>query len=522
MGEMQEKSDAQLLRDYAEHRDDTAFREIVKRHTDFVYSAALRQVESADLAADVAQSVFMDLARKAKTVGARLAVESSLAGWLHRATRYAALNQLRDTRRRVANETQAMNQMLIDADPSSGWEQIRPALDEALDSLDDEDREAVLLRYFKNQNFRAVGFALGVSDDTAQKRVGRAVERLREFFSKRKVTIGASGLAAVISANAVQAAPAGLAVAISTVALAGTALSTSTVITATKAIAMTTLQKTLVTATVAVLAGAGIYEARQTSTLRSQNQTFQQQRTLLGEQAAQFRRERDDATTKLEAVRQENERLRRAAVELPKLRGEVARLQAIERQLTQSKTTSPDINDPFTQSVLALTARAVELNQRLEQMPDKKIPELQFLAEDDWLRAAQDAKFDTDADVRKALRKLRGLAKQKTPMDQALGNFIRANNGLLPADISQLKPYFQSASRDRDTPLDDATVDAIFERYKLLHTGNVSDLQTGAWIVVEKAPVDKDYDSRAKFGNYTSSVSGTGIDSADDWEDSSH
>ena len=67
---------------------------------------------------------------------------------------------------------------------------------------------------------------LGASEDAAQKRVSRAVERLREFFSKRNVTIGASGLAVLISANAVQAAPVGLAATISAAAvLAGTAVS---------------------------------------------------------------------------------------------------------------------------------------------------------------------------------------------------------------------------------------------------------------------------------------------------------
>ncbi len=167
----------------------------------------------------------------------------SLAGWLHRATRYTALNHLRDTRRRLTNERQAMEQLLTNSEPAANWEQIRPVLDEALDSLNDEDREALLLRYFKNHDFRAVGLALGVSDDAAQKRVTRAVERLREFFSKRNVTIGASGLVVLISANAIQAAPAGLAIAISTAALAGTAVATTTAIAVTKTIAMTTLQK---------------------------------------------------------------------------------------------------------------------------------------------------------------------------------------------------------------------------------------------------------------------------------------
>jgi RNA polymerase sigma factor (sigma-70 family) len=244
-GEMHEESDVQLLRDYAEDGNEAAFRELVTRHTDLVYSAALRQVFSPDLAGDITQSVFTDLARKAKPVAEKLQDKGSLAGWLHRGTRYAALSQLRDTRCRLANERQAMEQLLTNSESAPDWEHIRPVLDEALDSLGEEDREALLLRYFKNHDFRAVGLALGVSDDAAQKRVSRAVEGLREFFVKRGVTVGASGLVVLISANAFQAAPAGLAVTISTAAvLVGGAVSTPTAIAATKIIAMTTLQKT--------------------------------------------------------------------------------------------------------------------------------------------------------------------------------------------------------------------------------------------------------------------------------------
>jgi len=242
---MHDRPDIHLLRDYAATGSEAAFRELVARHTDFVFSAALRQVGSPDLAADLAQGVFTDLARKARPVAEKMPQQSSLAGWLHRSTRYAALNHLRDTRRRQSNERQAMEQLLTNTGSAPDWELIRPVLDEALDSLGDEDREALLLRYFKNQDFRAVGLALGISDDTAQKRVSRALERLREFFSKTDVAIGASGLAVLLSANAVQAAPVGLTAAISAAAvISGTTVSTSTAMATTKILAMTTLQKT--------------------------------------------------------------------------------------------------------------------------------------------------------------------------------------------------------------------------------------------------------------------------------------
>jgi len=509
-------TDQQLLRDYADCRSEAAFAELVRRYVDLVYSAALRMVRDAHLAEDVTQGVFVALARNAR----QLADHPVLAGWLHRTAQNLAANIVRsDVRRRLREKKAAVMNELISAEPDVLWEQIAPHLDAALNELSELDQAALLLRYFQNKSAREMAQILDTTEDAAQKRVSRAVDRLRELFSKRGVTIGAGGLVVVISANAVQAAPAGLAAAISSAAvLAGATVATTATATITKAIAMSTLQKTLITATIAATAGTGIYEAHQASTLRDQVQTFQQQQAPSTEQILELERQRDDAMNRLAMFQQENEQLRQNMAELLKLRGEVAQLRATKQQLAQSKTTSSDTNDPFAQYIQTLTARAAELNQHLEQMPDKKIPELQLLGVDDWLKAAQDAKFDTDADVRKALSKLRSLAKGRLRMDQALGYFARANNGQLPNGISQLKPYLKSALKD----LDDATIDSILERYTLLHTGKLSDLPPKEWLVVEKAPVDKDYDSRAKFGNWTSTVISTGIGESGDPDDKSY
>ena len=333
MGEMHDQSDAQLLCAYAERGAEAAFAEIVARHTDLVYSAALRQVYSPDLARDVTQSVFTDLAGKAHAVSANLSPEASLVGWLYRGTRFAARDLYRNETRRTQRERQAMEQFLSAPETAPDWDQLRPALDDAMSELDDTDRDAVLLRYFKNHDLRTVGATLGISDDAAQKRVSRAVERLREFFAKRGVTVGASGLAIVISANAVQAAPIGLALTISTAAaLTGTTFATTATVTATKAIAMTALQKTLVTATIAVLAGVGIYEARQASQLRDRVQTLQQQQAPLAEQVQKLQREGESAAQQIAALREDNERLIRNTAELLKLRGTVGLLQEMFRK----------------------------------------------------------------------------------------------------------------------------------------------------------------------------------------------
>ena len=106
-------------------------------------------------------------------------------------------------------------------EPDADWEHIAPHLDAALGELSEPDRDAVLLRYFERKSAREMAQTLGISDEAAQKRVSRAVERLREFFAKRGITVGASGLVVVISANAVQAAPAGLSTAIVGAAFTG-------------------------------------------------------------------------------------------------------------------------------------------------------------------------------------------------------------------------------------------------------------------------------------------------------------
>src|SRR5579862_3308431 len=185
-----ELTDAQLLRSYAEGRGEAAFAELVRRHIDFVHSAAQRMVGDPHLAEDVTQGVFVALAKNAS----QLAERAVLSGWLHRTAQNIAAQSVRtDVRRRRREQEAAVMNELLSAESEASWECISPHLDAALGELDEPDREALFLRYFKNGDLRTVGAALGISDDAAQKRVSRAVERLREFLAKRGVTVGAGG-----------------------------------------------------------------------------------------------------------------------------------------------------------------------------------------------------------------------------------------------------------------------------------------------------------------------------------------
>src|SRR5436190_3383707 len=288
------ETDLQLLAHYDRKHAEDAFGEIVRRHVDLVYSAALRQVRSPELAEEVAQAVFIELARRA----GRFPADTVLAAWLYQLTRHRAIDVVRREagrriREQTAQELQAMNATAED------WTHIEPLLDDAMEALEETDRLAVLMRYFQKKPLREVGQALGVTDDAAQKRVSRAVERLREFFVSRGVTVGASGLVVILSTNAVQAAPVHLTFAISTTAAASVAVGSTLTVTAAKTIAMTTMQKSLIAAALAAAIGAGFYEGRQTSSARNEIHALQKQQTALAGQIQQLILERDDAIHRL-------------------------------------------------------------------------------------------------------------------------------------------------------------------------------------------------------------------------------
>jgi len=209
--------DAELLREFVESRSEKAFAGLVARHINLVHSTALRMVQDAALAKDVAQMVFIQLARKAPLIRSGHA----LPGWLYRVTRCQAANYLRDDRVRRQREIEAMNMTLNDAESSVAWESISPHLEEAMSTLSPADQNAVVLRFFQGRSWRDVGGALALNEDTAQKRVSRAVEKLRSYFVRRGIGISTSLVVSVIAANAVQAAPAGLASNVAAGSLAG-------------------------------------------------------------------------------------------------------------------------------------------------------------------------------------------------------------------------------------------------------------------------------------------------------------
>jgi RNA polymerase sigma factor (sigma-70 family) len=321
---MTSMNDLDLLGEFIRDQSEDAFTALVQRHVGLVYCAALRQVRSPQLAEEVAQSVFTDLARTAT----RLKPDTIVTAWLYEVTRRTAINVVRGEARRQLREQIALEMTTMNA-TAQDWTQIEPLLDEAMHALEDTDRTAVLLRFFENKSLREVGETLGTTDDTARKRVNRAIEHLHEFFAKRGVTVGASGLVVVISANAVQAAPIGLAVSISTAAVlaAGTTITTAI---ATKALAMTTLQKTLIAA---ALVGSGfviplVVQQRQNNRLRAELVTLREQVSNNTNASAPL--VQISATDEADRARRQSEHR-----ELLRLRGQIALLRSELRKYAE-------------------------------------------------------------------------------------------------------------------------------------------------------------------------------------------
>lgn len=326
--------DAQLLRRYAETGAEEAFSELVRRHLDLTWAAAYRITGDAHLARDVAQTVFADLARKAR----HLRPDTVLPGWLYRAACLAAAKVNRGNQRRTQRERQAMHlaSLQTEPEPPAAVDALLAQLDDALATLGPADRDAVVLRYFSRQSLAAVGAALGVNEDAARKRVSRAVDKLRAWFERRGLVTATGALVAALGAAGTQAAPVGLAgtLAAASLAGAGTLGMLETLI----------LMKTKIALTMAAVAAVATpltYQQIAVNRLRAENRALQaqvEQVRAAPPTDANLAKQKADAA-ELEKLRAEHLDLLRLRGEIGPLRELAARAKALEQQLAQLRST---------------------------------------------------------------------------------------------------------------------------------------------------------------------------------------
>ena len=223
---MADINDIDLMRQYADGNSESAFAELVRRHINFVYSVALRQVGNSPDAQDVTQAVFIILARKIPGLRQR----TMLTGWLYETTRFTSRQLLRTRARRQAREQEAyMDSIVHSPDTDTVWKQLAPILEDAMARLSEKDRALLALRFFENKSVAETASLLGLNEWTVRKRAERSVEKLRAFFHRRGVVVPTSVLTSAMSANSIHAAPPALAGVISAAAFTkGAAASAST------------------------------------------------------------------------------------------------------------------------------------------------------------------------------------------------------------------------------------------------------------------------------------------------------
>ncbi len=305
----QRRADYELLRSFARAGDQKALADFIRRHLDLVYATALRKVGDPGAAEEIAQNVFTILSRKAW----RFAPDDSLPAWLHRTTLLESQSWLRgELRRRRREQTAAeLGTTMKAPDEQPAFNALVPLLDEALLSLREKDRTALLLRFYDSHSLRDVGAALGVGEDAAQKRVAGAVEKVAQFFQRRGFkTATVTATSAVLQHTAISAS-ATTASAVINASLQIAPLLTGLAATAAKVAALSKAQTVGICLALAVVPIAWKW---------NQTQDLENQLTALQAEVDHLQTQRENAVADVKRLRAETERLDETRLKLSSTR----------------------------------------------------------------------------------------------------------------------------------------------------------------------------------------------------------
>lgn len=186
MVETLQKTDGELLLEFARDGSEPAFAALVERHGAMVHGVGLRVLGDHHEAQDVCQAVFLALARKAGS----LRKDPSVSGWLH----HVAVCMARDVRearnRRKVREEKAMQHSSTLEPTTADRQAFRSELDVALDQLPDRYRRALTLFHLEGRSLAETAQLLNLPVSTTGTRLARAREQLRARLVRRGVKVG--------------------------------------------------------------------------------------------------------------------------------------------------------------------------------------------------------------------------------------------------------------------------------------------------------------------------------------------
>jgi RNA polymerase sigma factor (sigma-70 family) len=190
-------ADADLLRRFAQDRDEVAFGALVDRHGPMALGVARRVTGDHHAAEDILQAVFLQLARSAGSFRRPAAV----AAWLHRTTYRLALTALRARRRRQRAEGGASARPSPDPLADLSARELLAALDEELRRLPEAFRLPLVLCCLEGRSVEEAAAQLGQSTGSVRGRLARGRRRLEARLARRGLTFAAGAGAPLLLAT---------------------------------------------------------------------------------------------------------------------------------------------------------------------------------------------------------------------------------------------------------------------------------------------------------------------------------
>src|SRR5437870_276483 len=139
-------TDRDLLRRFAQHQDQAAFRALLQRHGPMVYDVCRRTVHDAHEAEDVFQATFLVLMKKASALRWR----DSVAGWLHEVAYRLSLKAKTAAQRRGVKERRAAARRCEDPVDDLTVREAQAILHEELHGLTPTLRAPLVLCYLES------------------------------------------------------------------------------------------------------------------------------------------------------------------------------------------------------------------------------------------------------------------------------------------------------------------------------------------------------------------------------------